>query len=589
MSRVEPNRNVYVGHRYVPKIFGEWDKQNEYEGLSIVTHQGTSYTSKKRVPVGIDILNEEFWVVTGNYDAQIEYYRQDVRNLDKKLTGDMSDLDTKLTGEMSELDTKLTGDMSDLDTKLTGEITDLDGKVTVNEGKINKTIEEMYEYNNSVNEIFISSNSNGEGNGSEQLPFGKISEGFEHIKKLTDKGAEGKWIIRISGTFNEGYRIIDMPNVRETIEIVGDTTVSGDPDTILSGLDISSVNGLWFEPGGNLSVVIKNIIFKDYESYAVIMKDKGQLLVDNCQFTDCYFGVGGINQNRTTVHHSIFTRCQTGVVSQYNSTLTVGSTSDTFYRKNIFNECRYSVSVDRNSVAHVDYNEINQSTISGVIILENSRVNCTGNTFNSNNRGVTVQGGGEWLNQNNTFIDSVDYDFQHFGTGKETRMYSQRTNIEYVMPLHEPLNKTFTGNADNTDQVVDTLPSIFQIPKNFFKGEGKKLKIVVYGLVNKNPNSAKASIKIGTVEAGTGYSFTSLGNNSIEGVYGNFIYELTSINTKAGQFTKNITNANGLNNIVQLSTRNTPTDKERQVRVMFQCNDPEMEVIIQAIEFIQAG
>src|SRR5699024_4620452 len=81
MSRVEPNRNVYVGHRYVPKIFGEWDKQNEYEGLSIVTHQGTSYTSKKRVPVGIDILNEEFWVVTGNYDAQIEYYRDEVRKL----------------------------------------------------------------------------------------------------------------------------------------------------------------------------------------------------------------------------------------------------------------------------------------------------------------------------------------------------------------------------------------------------------------------------------------------------------------------------------------------------------------------------
>ena len=81
MSRVEPNRNVYVGHRYVPKIFGEWDKQNQYEGLSIVTHQGNSYTSKKRVPVGIDILNEEYWVVTGNYNAQVEEYRKEVKDL----------------------------------------------------------------------------------------------------------------------------------------------------------------------------------------------------------------------------------------------------------------------------------------------------------------------------------------------------------------------------------------------------------------------------------------------------------------------------------------------------------------------------
>ena len=81
----EPRRNVYVGHRYVPKIFGEWDKQNEYEGLSIVTYQGASYTSKKRVPVGIDILNEEYWTVTGNYNAQIEYYRDEVRNVVESL------------------------------------------------------------------------------------------------------------------------------------------------------------------------------------------------------------------------------------------------------------------------------------------------------------------------------------------------------------------------------------------------------------------------------------------------------------------------------------------------------------------------
>src|SRR5699024_845119 len=81
----EPKRNVYVGHRYVPKVMGEWDKTESYEGLSIVTNEGTSYTSKKRVPKGIDILNEEYWVVTGNYNAQIEEYRKDVRELEKEV------------------------------------------------------------------------------------------------------------------------------------------------------------------------------------------------------------------------------------------------------------------------------------------------------------------------------------------------------------------------------------------------------------------------------------------------------------------------------------------------------------------------
>ena len=80
MKRVEPNRNVYVGHRYVPLLVGEWDKSIQYEGLSIVTYKGASYTSKKRTPPGIDIENEEYWVLTGNYNAQIEYYRKDVND-----------------------------------------------------------------------------------------------------------------------------------------------------------------------------------------------------------------------------------------------------------------------------------------------------------------------------------------------------------------------------------------------------------------------------------------------------------------------------------------------------------------------------
>ena len=103
MSKVEPNRNVYVGHRYVPKIFGEWDKQNEYEGLSIVTHKGNSYTSKKRVPVGIDILNEEFWVVTGNYNAQIEHYRQDVRDLEKNVNDNVNNINKKITKNENDI------------------------------------------------------------------------------------------------------------------------------------------------------------------------------------------------------------------------------------------------------------------------------------------------------------------------------------------------------------------------------------------------------------------------------------------------------------------------------------------------------
>jgi hypothetical protein len=67
----------YVGARYVPKLMGEWNKALQYEPLSIVTHLGNSFTSKVPVPVNIDITNNDYWVNTGNYNAQVEEYRRE--------------------------------------------------------------------------------------------------------------------------------------------------------------------------------------------------------------------------------------------------------------------------------------------------------------------------------------------------------------------------------------------------------------------------------------------------------------------------------------------------------------------------------
>lgn len=78
-------KNVYVGHRYVPKIFGDWDNTQIYEPLTIVTYEGNSFTSRQYVPTGVAINNEEYWVSTGNYNAQVELYRQEVSNVKKDI------------------------------------------------------------------------------------------------------------------------------------------------------------------------------------------------------------------------------------------------------------------------------------------------------------------------------------------------------------------------------------------------------------------------------------------------------------------------------------------------------------------------
>ena len=76
----------YIGARYIPLFMGDWDNSNTYEPLSIVSYQGNSYTSRQYVPAGIDITNESYWALSGNYNAQVEAYRQEVMAFDERIT-----------------------------------------------------------------------------------------------------------------------------------------------------------------------------------------------------------------------------------------------------------------------------------------------------------------------------------------------------------------------------------------------------------------------------------------------------------------------------------------------------------------------
>lgn len=77
----------YIGARYVP-VFAdpaEWDATRTYEPLTVVTYQGNSYTSRQAVPANIPITNTTYWAQTGNYNAQIEQYRQEVAAFDARI------------------------------------------------------------------------------------------------------------------------------------------------------------------------------------------------------------------------------------------------------------------------------------------------------------------------------------------------------------------------------------------------------------------------------------------------------------------------------------------------------------------------
>lgn len=55
--------NVYVGERYVPVVYGEWNDRTDFETLTIVTSNGSGYISKKRVPKNTPVSNTDYWAL----------------------------------------------------------------------------------------------------------------------------------------------------------------------------------------------------------------------------------------------------------------------------------------------------------------------------------------------------------------------------------------------------------------------------------------------------------------------------------------------------------------------------------------------
>lgn len=100
MSNELINRQ-YVGARYVPKIMGEWNKALQYEALSVVTYMGNSFTSKVTVPANVEINNTDYWVNTGNYNAQVTEYKEMVEKEIKDRKNADTEISDNLTNEIN--------------------------------------------------------------------------------------------------------------------------------------------------------------------------------------------------------------------------------------------------------------------------------------------------------------------------------------------------------------------------------------------------------------------------------------------------------------------------------------------------------
>ena len=93
----------YIGARYVPKFYddgqggAEWSSEVQYEPLTVVLYEGNSYTSRQYVPVGIQITDTRYWLETGNWNSQVEAYRQEVFTFSDRIDAATQAVETEVT------------------------------------------------------------------------------------------------------------------------------------------------------------------------------------------------------------------------------------------------------------------------------------------------------------------------------------------------------------------------------------------------------------------------------------------------------------------------------------------------------------
>ncbi len=114
----------YIGNRIVPRHDGVWDKAKEYEPLTIVYEESTgdSYMSRKPVPAGTLLSQEEYWAMCSRFSEQMALYRQntaeEVKQFRKDTAADVEQLRTDTASDVAVLRKMTAQDVADITQKV---------------------------------------------------------------------------------------------------------------------------------------------------------------------------------------------------------------------------------------------------------------------------------------------------------------------------------------------------------------------------------------------------------------------------------------------------------------------------------------
>ena len=378
----------YVGARYVP-LFADpiqWSSANAYEPLTIVLNDGNSYTSRQYVPAGIQIDNADYWALTGNYNAQIEQYRQEVLQLSNRV-----DVSIKIFETVE--------DMTDADLKL---------------GEICKTLK-FSTVNNSGGLYIIT---NDTANGMDIIDCGNFSATLiiEDELKISQLGAIDNQNCNdiIDRAFILSKNVIFDVDVivSKYFEISSDTIIKGKNGSITQ----SQTNTPIFVLNNISNIVIGDMVFNgngtDYNNAnnttlncatAIYCYEQGSnnIKIDSCHFNN--FGFSSIycnNTNNISIRNSKFKLIENGIEENYNYNYALrlinGVKNCDIYNNEIYYGA-IGISIANGLNLPVDNISIQNNYIHdvlgqhGIYFQDGTNIKIVGNLINAYNNGIKLQ------------------------------------------------------------------------------------------------------------------------------------------------------------------------------------------------------
>lgn len=352
----------YIGARYIPRFSevnnGNWSSIYSYEPLTIVKNGNDYYTSKKTVPVGIQITDTEYWIKTGDYNGAIT-----------NLQGQIDDINTELVN--------VNGSISDI----TDDITQIKNQVVWYYPEAYGAVGDGSHDDTAAIQAMV-----------DDMPGGSLAIFTRRIYKITDTINITKSDIRFSGicraeyvpvirstktsgdsiyVSNYGFSCNDLmfegPTDSNTLTLI---SFNSDTDALQGNIDATFRNCGFFRAQYGIKGRGRNITFNDcifstltYGIQAIqtsLNVDNRGYVVDSCRFHSCTLCFKNDINNNTTMKNIVITNN----FCDYCGTLFNGNGGGVFICNNVFSK---QGATDDYGLIFINQDNLNSSDILNVI------------------------------------------------------------------------------------------------------------------------------------------------------------------------------------------------------------------------------